>query len=90
MTLDPLGAAYLVAIAAEAMTAALAAGRRRLDWFGVAVLGCVTALGGGTVRDEANRKVMQDPRMKPEGDMPFDGKRMIFGGFELLLDTDEE
>jgi uncharacterized protein YbaA (DUF1428 family) len=42
------------------------------------------------VRDEANRKVMQDPRMKPEGDMPFDGKRMIFGGFELLLDTGKE
>ena len=42
------------------------------------------------VRDEANRRVMQDPRMKPEGDMPFDGKRMIFGGFELLLDTGKE
>ena len=51
MTFEPLGAAYLVAITAEAMTAALAAGRRRLDWFGVAVLGCVTALGGGSVRD---------------------------------------
>lgn len=33
------------------MTAALAAGRRRLDWFGVASLGCVTALGGGSIRD---------------------------------------
>ena len=29
------------------------------------------------VRDEANEKIMKDPRMKPEGDMPFDGKRMI-------------
>ena len=38
-------------------------------------------------RDEANRKIMADPRMKPEGDMPFDGKRMIFGGFELLIDV---
>ena len=42
------------------------------------------------VRDEANKKVMQDPRMKPGGDMPFDGKRMIFGGFEVLLDTGDE
>ena len=30
---------------------ALAAGRRKMDWFGVCVLACVTALGGGTVRD---------------------------------------
>ncbi|MEO7223005.1 MAG: TRIC cation channel family protein, partial [Devosia sp.] len=39
---------FVVAIAAEAMTAALAAGKRRMDWFGVCVLGVVTALGGGT------------------------------------------
>ncbi|GAB4070346.1 trimeric intracellular cation channel family protein [Ancylobacter sonchi] len=42
---------YLVAIVAEAMTAALAAGRRQMDWFGVALLGSITALGGGSVRD---------------------------------------
>ncbi|RYE07836.1 MAG: trimeric intracellular cation channel family protein [Hyphomicrobiales bacterium] len=42
---------FLVAITAEAMTAALAAGRRRMDWFGVCVLAVVTALGGGTMRD---------------------------------------
>lgn len=46
-----LHAIFLVAIAAEAMTAALAAGRRRMDWFGVCVLAVVTALGGGTMRD---------------------------------------
>ena len=40
-----------VALAAQAMTAALAAGRRRMDWVGVCMLGCVTALGGGTIRD---------------------------------------
>ena len=40
------------------------------------------------VRDEANAKILKDPRMQPEGDMPFDGKRLIFGGFETLLDTD--
>ena len=32
---------------------------------------------------------MQDQRMQPGGDMPFDGKRMIFGGFEILLDSGE-
>lgn len=42
---------FVVAITAEAMTAALAAGRRRMDWFGVCVLAVVTALGGGTMRD---------------------------------------
>ena len=42
---------YLVAIAAEAMSAALVAGRREMDWLGVCVIACVTALGGGTLRD---------------------------------------
>jgi uncharacterized membrane protein YeiH len=40
-----------VAAAAQAMTAALAAGRRSMDWVGVCLLGCVTALGGGSLRD---------------------------------------
>lgn len=44
-------AIYLVAITAEAMSGALAAGRRNMDIFGVAVIAFVTALGGGTVRD---------------------------------------
>ena len=42
------------------------------------------------VRDAANDKVMNDPRMaefmKPEN-MPFDGKRMIYGGFEMRVDS---
>ena len=42
---------YVVAIVAEAMSGALAAGRRNMDIFGVAVIAFVTALGGGTVRD---------------------------------------
>jgi uncharacterized membrane protein YeiH len=46
-----LEAIFYIAITAEAMTAALAAGRRNMDWFGVCVLACVTALGGGTFRD---------------------------------------
>ncbi|AXI48113.1 DUF1428 domain-containing protein [Sulfitobacter sp. SK012] len=30
---------------------------------------------------------MQDPRFAAMGEMPFDGKRMIYAGFETLLDT---
>jgi uncharacterized protein YbaA (DUF1428 family) len=38
-------------------------------------------------RDAANEKLMNDPEMgSAMGDMPFDGKRMIFGGFDVLLD----
>ncbi|KMV36240.1 DUF1428 domain-containing protein [Franconibacter pulveris] len=40
------------------------------------------------VRDAANEKMMADPRMKALGDeMPFDGKRMIYGGFMPILDN---
>lgn len=39
------------------------------------------------VRDAGNAKFMNDPRMKALGDMPFDGKRMIYGGFQTLLDA---
>jgi uncharacterized protein YbaA (DUF1428 family) len=42
------------------------------------------------IRDAGMKEAMNDPRMQPSGDMPFDGKRMIFGGFEPLLDTAEE
>jgi uncharacterized protein YbaA (DUF1428 family) len=39
-------------------------------------------------RDEVNAKVMSDPRMdRPMDDMPFDGKRMIFGGFQPFLEA---
>ena len=37
-------------------------------------------------RDAGNEKFMTDPRMKAMGDMPFDGKRMVYGGFEAWLD----
>lgn len=37
-------------------------------------------------RDEVMAKVMADERMKPGMEnMPFDGKRMIFGGFEVFV-----
>lgn len=42
------------------------------------------------VRDEGQRKMRDDPRMKMTADAPFNGQRMIFGGFEVLLDTDSE
>ncbi len=39
-------------------------------------------------RDAGNAKVMNDPRMKePPDGMPFDGKRLIMGGFEIMLDA---
>ena len=38
------------------------------------------------VRDAAMPKIMSDPRLDPANSpMPFDGQRMIFGGFEVLL-----
>jgi uncharacterized protein YbaA (DUF1428 family) len=40
------------------------------------------------VRDEGMKKVMADPRLQPDTNpMPFDGKRLIHGGFELLVDA---
>ncbi|HYG87547.1 MAG TPA: DUF1428 family protein [Azospirillum sp.] len=38
-------------------------------------------------RDAVNAKVMADPRLKADmSEMPFDGKRMIYGGFETFLE----
>ncbi len=37
-------------------------------------------------RDEGHKKVMADPRVLNAPDpMPFDGKRMIYGGFETIV-----
>ena len=42
-------------------------------------------------RDEANQKIMSDPRMKEMGEsMPFDGKRMIMGGFDAIVEEGTE
>ncbi len=39
------------------------------------------------VRDAAMEKVMADPRMQSDSNpMPFDGKRLIFGGFEMVME----
>jgi len=39
------------------------------------------------VRDEGSKKAMADPRMQPGETMPFDGKRLIYGGFEMILES---
>lgn len=46
-----LSVLYIIGITAEAMTGALSAGRRTMDWFGVMLVASATAIGGGTVRD---------------------------------------
>ncbi len=39
------------------------------------------------IRDAGMKKSMEDPRMKMDpATMPFDGKRMIFGGFEAIVE----
>lgn len=38
-------------------------------------------------RDEGWKKIMEDESLKPEGDMPFSGQRMFWGGFEPIFDT---
>lgn len=38
------------------------------------------------IRNAAMEKIMADPRMQPDKiEMPFDGKRMIYGGFEVVV-----
>jgi len=41
-------------------------------------------------RDEAWQKLMADESMKPQGEMPFNGQRMFWGGFEKVLDSAEQ
>jgi len=38
-------------------------------------------------RDKAWQAIMADESLKPEGEMPFSGQRMFWGGFEPILDT---
>jgi uncharacterized protein YbaA (DUF1428 family) len=38
-------------------------------------------------RDKAMPKMMEDPRMQPDQNpMPFDGKRLIYGGFSPVVE----
>jgi uncharacterized protein YbaA (DUF1428 family) len=38
-------------------------------------------------RDAGWEKIMGDPEMQPGGEMPFDGKRMFWGGFKPFVNT---
>jgi uncharacterized protein YbaA (DUF1428 family) len=39
-------------------------------------------------REQGMKKAMADPRLQPDRNpMPFDGKRLIYGGFEVLLEV---
>src|SRR5215207_1190301 len=41
-----------------------------------------------SVRDAGMKRAMEDPRMQSGmKDMPFDGKRMIFGGFQVIVNA---
>ncbi|TKX33870.1 trimeric intracellular cation channel family protein [Campylobacter taeniopygiae] len=42
---------YIIGISAEGMTGALAAGKHKMDLFGVMFIALVTAIGGGSIRD---------------------------------------
>ncbi len=42
---------FIMGICVEAVTGAIAAGRKKMDFFGVMLIASITALGGGTVRD---------------------------------------
>ncbi len=40
------------------------------------------------VRDQVMKKVMADPRLQPDTNpMPFDAKRLIYGGFEMIVEA---
>jgi uncharacterized protein YbaA (DUF1428 family) len=38
-------------------------------------------------RDQAWKAIMDDESLRPQGEMPFDGKRMFWGGFQTIVDT---
>ena len=41
-------------------------------------------------RDAGMKKMMEDPRMEAASQCPFDGKRMIFGGFVPIVTVDDK
>ena len=43
-----------------------------------------------SVRDQAWKAIMADESLKPQGEMPFAGQRMFWGGFEKILDTAQQ
>jgi uncharacterized protein YbaA (DUF1428 family) len=45
---------------------------------------------GKAKRDEAWKAIMADESLKPEGEMPFAGQRMFWGGFDEVIDTAQQ
>ena len=43
-----------------------------------------------STRDQAWAKIMADESLRPDGEMPFDGKRMFWGGFDKIADTAQQ
>jgi uncharacterized protein YbaA (DUF1428 family) len=41
-------------------------------------------------RDSAWQAIMADETLKPQGDLPFSGQRMFWGGFDKVVDTAEQ
>ena len=41
-------------------------------------------------RDQAWEKIMADESLRPQGEMPFNGQRMFWGGFDKIVDTAEQ
>jgi uncharacterized protein YbaA (DUF1428 family) len=41
-------------------------------------------------RDQAWQKIMADESLKPQGEMPFSGQRMFWGGFDKIVDSAEQ
>jgi uncharacterized protein YbaA (DUF1428 family) len=72
----------------------IAASRRRREEFikakpGETVVFAWIAYKSRAHRDRVNAKVMKDPRiasMDPKS-MPFDARRMLYGGFEVLVEA---
>jgi len=41
-------------------------------------------------RDQAWEKIMADESLRPQGELPFNGQRMFWGGFEKIVDTAQQ
>ena len=77
---------FVAAVPAANKEAFLAHAREALPLFKEVVLFSWIEWPSKDVRDVAMKKMMSDPRMR-DMKMPFDGQRMIFGGFQPILDA---
>ena len=54
----------------------------------IAILDRAPALSQQAMKELRMKKVMADPRVKPDvNPMPFDGQRLIYGGFEPIVEA---